>query len=78
MILCFGSKTGVLLNPISGVRRDIRGACITGSEKRSFRAYCDIQGLSPDFDLPFFSLEGKKTGRGERRAHGFGPLSRTL
>lgn len=56
----FGSKSGVMLNPMIGVRGEIEGTCITGSDHRSFRACCQIQGLPDDFDVQFFSLEGKK------------------
>jgi len=56
----FGSKSGELINPAIDVRKDIKGTCVTGSDERSFSACCEIQGLSSDFDLPFFSLEGKK------------------
>jgi len=56
----FGSRSGVLLNPVKGIKSNVRGTAVTGSDPRSFRACCDIQGLPSDFDLPFFSLEGKK------------------
>lgn len=56
----FGSLSGHLLNPLKGVKRAIRGTAVTGSDQRSFRACCDIQGLPGDFNLPFFSLAGKK------------------
>lgn len=60
----FGSRSGVLLNPISGTRGKVTGTAVTGSDKRSFRACCDIQGLPSDFDLPSFTLEGKKQAVG--------------
>lgn len=56
----FGSQSGQLLNPMNGTRQDIQGTCVTGNDERSFQACCDIQGLPRDFDLPFFTLEGKK------------------
>ena len=56
----FGSQSGLLLNPIVDTRGEIEGTAVTGSDDRSFQACCEIQGLSPDFDIPFFSLEGKK------------------
>ena len=56
----FGSLSGQLLNPVYGKQSGIRGTAVTGSDERPFTACCDIQGLPPDFDVPFFSLEGKK------------------
>jgi len=57
----FGSRSGKLINPIKGRKREtIEGTAVTGSDGRGFRACCDIQGLPPGFDVPFFSLEGKK------------------
>lgn len=56
----FGSKSGQLLNPVNDTRGEIGGTCVTGSDERSFQACCEIQGLPPDFDIPFFSLDGKK------------------
>ena len=56
----FGSKSGVMLNPLSDTRSEIQGSAVVGSDPRSFRACCDIQGLPKDFDLPFFTLDGKK------------------
>lgn len=56
----FGSKSGHTLNPMIGTRGDVIGTCVTGSDERSFPACCEIQGLSADFDIPFFSLAGKK------------------
>ena len=57
----FGSKSGVLLNPmVSRKSGPVRGTAVTGSDNRSFQSCCEIQGLPADFDLPFFSLAGKK------------------
>ena len=56
----FGSRSGQLLDPANAVRGEILGTCVTGSDERSFQACCDIQGLPPGFDVPFFTLEGKK------------------
>lgn len=56
----FGSNTGHVLDPMTGVRGEIAGTCVTGSDERSFSACCEIQGLPADFDVPFFSLDGKK------------------
>jgi len=56
----FGSRNGQLLNPMKGILKDIQGTAVTGTDSRSFKACCEIQGLPVDFDLPFFTLEGKK------------------
>jgi len=56
----FGSKDGRLLNPMIQVNGEVKGTAVTGSDNRSFKTMCEIQGLPPDFDLPFLSLEGKK------------------
>ena len=56
----FGSKNGTLLNPMIGNKSKVIGTAVTGSDSRSFRACCDIQGLPAEFDLPSFTLSGKK------------------
>jgi DNA (cytosine-5)-methyltransferase 1 len=56
----FGSRDGRLLNPMLKTRGEIAGTCVTGADERSFAACCEIQGLPPDFDVPFFTLSGKK------------------
>ncbi|WP_084681332.1 DNA cytosine methyltransferase [Desulfospira joergensenii] len=56
----FGSLSGRLLDPIKGTRKSVLGGAVLGNDPRSFRACCDIQGLPSDFDIPFFSLSGKK------------------
>lgn len=56
----FGTRTGQLLNPKIFVKGEVRGTAVTGNDERSFPACCDIQGLPQDFDIPFFTLEGKK------------------
>lgn len=56
----FGSKNGTLLNPMVGKKTKVVGTAVTGNDSRSFRACCDIQGLPPKFDLPSFTLTGKK------------------
>ena len=56
----FGSLNGKLLNPMKGKKGEVSGGCVTGNDNRSFRSMCDIQGLPNDFDLPFFTLSGKK------------------
>ena len=56
----FGSKSDHILNPMNATRGEVAGTCVTGSDDRSFSACCEIQGLPHDFDIPFFSLAGKK------------------
>lgn len=56
----YGSRSGELLNPMVATRGNGLGPCVTGRDERSFSAICEIQGLGPGFEIPFFSLEGKK------------------
>lgn len=56
----FGSQMGRLLNPMVETRGAVKGTAVVGSDRRSFKACCEIQGLPSDFDVPFFSLSGKK------------------
>jgi len=49
-----------LLNPIYRHNGATKGTAVTGSDNRSFKTMCEIQGLPSNFDLPFLSLEGKK------------------
>lgn len=59
-VFTFGSKNGELLNPITSKKASIKQTAITGKDKRSFQECCEIQGLTKDFDLPFFNLASKK------------------
>lgn len=63
-VFVFGSKAGIMLNPMISTTREVKGTAVTGGDERSFSACCEIQGLPADFDLPFFSLEGKKQAVG--------------
>lgn len=56
----FGSLSGKLLNPMKKKKGSVIGTAVLGNDSRSFRACCDIQGLPSNFDIPFFSLKGKK------------------
>jgi len=55
----FGSRHGVRLDPMNGVRGTVAGTCVTGSDARSYAACCEIQGV-PGLQLPFFTQAGKK------------------
>lgn len=59
-VFTFGSKNGVLLNPMTSKKSSIKGTCITGDDKRSFAACCEIHGLDKDFNLPSLTLAAKK------------------
>lgn len=48
------------LNPKIDTRGKVKGTCVTGADDRPFSECCEIQGLPVDFDIPFFSLPGKK------------------
>ena len=56
----FGTKQRTFLNPMIKVNGEVKGTAVTGSDKRSFKSICEIQGLPTDFDLPFLSHQGKK------------------
>ncbi len=56
----FGSSFGKLFNPIKGETGTVTGEAVLGNDERSFAACCYIQGLPKGFDVPFFSLDGKK------------------
>jgi DNA (cytosine-5)-methyltransferase 1 len=45
---------------MKGAKLSVAGGAVLGNDSRSFSACCDIQGLPKGFDIPFFSLEGKK------------------
>jgi DNA (cytosine-5)-methyltransferase 1 len=55
----FGSRSGVLLDPPHG--RKMRGCepAVLAHDGRTFREVCRLQGLSPDFDLPGFTVAAK-------------------
>lgn len=56
----FGHIDGIQLNPMIRTNGATKGTAVVGSDKRSFKSMCEIQGLPSTFDLPFLSLEGKK------------------
>ena len=71
----FGHCDGLLLDPPISVRGDVAHSAALASDGRSFAQLKAIQGLPADYDLPSFTVEGKK------RAVGNGvplPLGRVL
>lgn len=71
----FGSKKGLLLDPPLGKKGQIKSTAALASDDRSFAELKGLQGLPADYDLPSFTVEGKK------RAVGNGvpiPLGRVL
>lgn len=56
----FGSKNGVLLEPITKVKGEVKGTAVLGSDERTFEECCAIQGVPDDVDLSSFNLSGKK------------------
>ncbi|WP_457744108.1 DNA cytosine methyltransferase [Sulfurimonas sp.] len=56
----FGSKHGLYLNIPRGISQNILGGCALASDNRSFRELCMIQGLNDNFNLPDFTVKGKK------------------
>ncbi|ARC92165.1 hypothetical protein B6A42_08710 [Vibrio coralliilyticus] len=60
----FGSIEGKLLNPPIAIRESgLEGAAVANDD-RSFAKLLHLQGLSSDFDLPSFTVEGKKKAVG--------------
>ena len=43
-VFTFGSKNGVLLNPMTKKKGKVKGTAVLGDDKRSFSACCEIQG----------------------------------
>lgn len=71
----FGAKNKVKLNPPIMKTPEVAQGAATASDDRSFAQLKQLQGLPADFDLPSFTVEGKK------RAVGNGvpiPLGRAL
>lgn len=60
----FGSRCSSMLNPVTGQKTSIEGCAVLGGDSRGFSACCEIQGLPADFDIPFFTLSGKKQAVG--------------
>ena len=60
----FGSRRGVVLNPMKGTKGRVTQTAITTKESMSFKAMCDVTGLPEDFTLPSFHETGKKRALG--------------
>ncbi|MDD3596754.1 DNA cytosine methyltransferase [Sulfuricurvum sp.] len=56
----FGHKEGKKISWPRGVTRPGMKSAALASDSRSFRELCSIQGLEDDFDLPDFTVKGKK------------------
>jgi DNA (cytosine-5)-methyltransferase 1 len=56
----FGHKEGKKISWDRGVTRSGMKSAALASDSRSFRELCEIQGLENDFDLPDFTVRGKK------------------
>lgn len=56
----FGHKEGKKISWPRGVTRLGMKSAALASDSRSFRELCSIQGLEDDFDLPDFTVKGKK------------------
>jgi len=59
-VFTFGSKRGVILNPIYKTIKETKGTAVLGGDSRSYEACCEIQGLDKPLDLSFLNLESKK------------------
>jgi len=60
----FGSKMGVLLDPPKKPKNTVKGSAVLATDDRSFTEMKFIQGLPDDFDLPEFTVQGKKRAIG--------------
>lgn len=56
----FGHKEGKKISWPRGVTRHGLKSAALASDDRSFRELCHLQGLQDDFDLPDFTVKGKK------------------
>lgn len=56
----FGSKSGLLLNPMYSDRGEDLGPMVSGQDERPFRMLCGIHGLPDDFDLDWLTVQAKK------------------
>jgi len=60
----FGSKNGAKLTPPIYTTKETPNSAATASDERSFAQLKQLQGLPDDFDLPSFTVEGKKRAVG--------------
>ena len=56
----FGSKGGHVLNIPRGKMQKINYGCALATDDRAFSELLYLQGLDPDYDLPDFTVAGKK------------------
>ena len=56
----FGRKSGDMLNIPRGKMQDINYSCALASDSRSFAELLHLQGLPENYDLPDFTIAGKK------------------
>lgn len=60
----FGSKNELYLDIPRGSMEGVQHTCALASDDRSFRELCYLQGLEDDYDLPDFTVAGKKKAVG--------------
>ncbi len=60
----FGSIDNLYLDIPRGKMNNIESGCALASDDRSFKELCALQGLSSDFNLPSFTVAGKKRAVG--------------
>ncbi len=56
----FGRKAGNMLDIPRGKMNEINYSCALASDDRPFAELLHLQGLPPDYDLPDFTVSGKK------------------
>ena len=63
-VIQFGSLSGRLLNVTRRAKNQTKHGAALANDDRPFEELCKLQGLSPTFDLPSFTVKGKKKAVG--------------
>lgn len=63
-VIQFGSLSGRLLNVTRRRKNPTKHGAALANDDRPFKELCQLQGLPPTFDLPSFTVKGKKKAVG--------------
>lgn len=63
-VIQFGSLSGRLLNVTRQAKKPTKHGAALANDDRSFKQLCKLQGLPPTFNLPDFTMKGKKRAVG--------------
>ena len=63
-VIQFGSLSGRLLNVTRREKNPTKHGAALANDDRSFEQLCKLQGLPPEFELPDFTVKGKKRAVG--------------